>query len=867
MADPASPAGSIPYATKDLLAVGPQRRLRGRRLDQIAFPIGGLGAGSVCLSGRGALVDWEIFNRPGKGNRPAYTFFVLWARREGGEPVTRVLEARPSPPFTGASGVPRQYGAGLPHLTKAAFRGEYPFASVRFQDRDLPLSVSLEAFNPFIPLNPEDSALPVLLLTYTLKNTSKDPVDATLCGSMLNFVGYHHEGPLDLAAPWAGSNVNELITADGFAGLRLTTRKYKPGHPQFGSAVLATPAGHLTYQTRWSREGWFDTLQRFWDQFSSTGRLTDDDSVDPSPDGRTDVGSLAARVHLAPKAQVAVPFLITWHFPQFEHYWGGETSKGTLLSPHYAPRFQDAWEVAAYVVENRDRLETETRRFHSTLFATTVPTHVVDAVSSQLSTLKTNTCQWFADGTFHAFEGCSDREGCCMGSCTHVWNYEQSLAYLFPSLERDMRVTDFKYNTSDDGYMAFRHPMPRGAAFTKGMPAADGQMGCLMKLYREWQLSGDRAFLEELWPHAERALRFAWTQWDRDQDGVMEGIQHNTYDIEFHGPNPMMGTFYLGALRVGAELAAVVGDPEAAARYRDLYECGRAKLDAELWNGEHYIQKYDPQVATKYQFGTGCLSDQLLGQWFSHVVQLGYLLPRKHVRIALRSVFRHNWRSRLADHPNCQRIYALDDEAGLLLCSWPQGGRPQLPFPYSDEVWTGIEYQVAAHLIWEGFLEEGLAVVKGVRDRHDGERRNPWNEPECGHHYARALSSWSLLLALSGFRYSAPDRSIGFAPKLNAERFRTFWSVDSGWGLFSQRIRKGRMACKLRPAYGALRIEVLELAWAGAQGAGVVLEKVACGRERLPATLVVKGDALTVRFSQPVTIGTDQTLQVVILSG
>src|SRR5205807_3167307 len=358
---------------------------------------------------------------------------------------------------------------------------------------------------------------------------------------------------------------------------------------------------------------------------------------------------------------------------------------------------------------------------------------------------------------------------------------EMALAHLFPELERTMRETDFGHNTLDDGRMPFRTLLPlQEGVFWGGwgtaLVAADGQMGCVMKLYREWKLSGDGEFLRRLWPDAKRALAFAWEKrppgddpadrgWDEDMDGVMEGKQHNTYDIEFYGPNTMMGTLYLGALAAAERMARAVGDARAADMYREIFDSGRAKLDRELWGQGFYVQRVpDPKSihveeiehreswyasavgegGIKYQYGDGCLSDQLLGQWFAEVVGLGHLLPAEHVRETLRSIYRHNFKHNFFDHPNTQRIYALNDEKGLLLCSWPNGNRPALPFVYSDEVWTGIEYQVAAHLIYEGMVSEGLAIAKAVRDRYDGQRRNPWNEVECGNHYARALSSWSL---------------------------------------------------------------------------------------------------------------------------
>jgi non-lysosomal glucosylceramidase len=217
------------------------------------------------------------------------------------------------------------------------------------------------------------------------------------------------------------------------------------------------------------------------------------------------------------------------------------------------------------------------------------------------------------------------------------------------------------------------------------------------------------------------------------------------------------------------------------------------------------------EAEPRYQYGPGCLSDQMLGQWFAHVTGLGHLLPEEHVRTTMRSIFKHNFRRDFSTHHNCQRTYALNGEGGLLACSWPNGGRPRYPFPYADEVWTGIEYQVAAHLIYEGMVEKGLAIVQAARSRHDGIARNPWNEFECGHHYARAMSSWSLLLALSGYHYSAPQHRLSFAPRLNAADFRCFFSTGSGWGSFSQKVAGNKMTCTVEVRYGSLTLRTLEL--------------------------------------------------------
>jgi non-lysosomal glucosylceramidase len=207
--------------------------------------------------------------------------------------------------------------------------------------------------------------------------------------------------------------------------------------------------------------------------------------------------------------------------------------------------------------------------------------------------------------------------------------------------------------------------------------------------------------------------------------------------------------------------------------------------------------------APKYQYGKGCLSDQLFGQLCAKVAGLGYLVDPNMVKSGLKSVFKYNFRDPLGDHANMQRIYAVSDESGLLLCSWPRGSRPQFPFVYSDEVWTGIEYQVANHLIYEGMVGDGLKIVRAVRKRYDGIRRNPYNEFECGSHYARAMSSWGLVLSLSGFSYDGVDKTVYLNPQWNKGReMKCFFSTNTVWGVFEY--KSGHL--KLMPIEGQLTV-------------------------------------------------------------
>lgn len=787
----------IPWSPAELRDSTPPGPLTGAALEQVAFPLGGLGTGMVSLGGWGQLRDWEIRNRPAKGASMPQGFFMLRCRNAELD-VTRVLQGPLGGNYTGnGHSAGHDVGQGLPRFRDCSFEGRFPIATVRLSDPAMPLTVELQAFNPFIPLNDKDSGIPCAILIYRLHNPTDRSVEAHIFGNLTNLIGDPAKSP----------RVNRERRAPSLAGLELSVEQTGVVDPSHGSLALACPASNVTIVPRWPQQPWFAALDHYWqacaiEAFPPHFRA--------SGGARTDTGTIGVNVLVAAGGTLEVPFFLTWHFPRVKH-WKVVEVEGQDRTPAwlnwYATQWSDAWDVVRYVADEFPRLRRETQDFCQALFDSTLPWPVLDAVSSQISILKSPTCLRLTDGTFYGFEGCSDTSGCCEGSCTHVWNYAQALPYLFPNLQRSMREADWRYSLLDDGYDTFRMPLPLGTMAEPNFhPAADGQMGTVMQCYREWLISGDDGWLQKMWPRAKRALEFAWMYWDADRDGVMEGMQHNTYDIEYYGPNTMMGSLYLGALRAGALMARQVGDDASAKVYEQLAEQGSAWTDAHLFNGEYYEQQVEPeawrawpqnwrersidkygydsvyQQWPKWQVGQGCLSDQLIGQWYAEMLGLGKLYDQDHVRAALQAIFEHNWRADLSAHANPMRVYAVGDEAGLLLCTWPRGGRPGHPSVYGDEVWCGIEYQVASHMIYEGLVDQGLAIVKGLRARYDGTRRNPWDEIECGHHYVRSMASYSLLLALSGFRYHAGLAQLTLLPKLESNPFRTFFSTDRAWG-------------------------------------------------------------------------------------
>jgi non-lysosomal glucosylceramidase len=565
---------------------------------------------------------------------------------------------------------------------------------------------------------------------------------------------------------------------------------------RYGNMAIATADESITVKPEWLNGAWWDGAHNFWDDFSLDGKLeerSECSAVESKFNFKSNlrIGSLGISKKLGPKEEKTLEFIITWYFPNRPKAWEGhicpaDNNKKEIEKNYYSTIFKDAWHCADYLVTNMDRLEKSSRDFHRALFTSTLPGYVIEALAANITVIRSTTCFRIQDGTFLAWEGCFNNRGSCEGNCTHVWNYAQTMAFLFPELEHSMRKTEFLIETDEEGNMAFRTMQVFGDPKWDMIPATDGQMGTIIRLYRDWKFSGNDELLKLVWDKACKALDFAFTYWDQDGDCVLESQQHNTYDIEFYGPNSLTNSIFFAALKAGSEMAEYLGDKNRAQRYLEAMEKGVRKMDELLWGGEYYIQVIEDVNKYRYQYGKGCLSDQVFGQMLAHLNGLGYILPEEHVKRAVQSIFKYNFRAGMEKHNNVQRTYALNDDRGLLLCSWPFGGRPELPFVYSDEVWSGIEYQVAAHLIFEGFIEEGLSIVKAVRERHDGYNRNPWNEVECGNHYARSMASWSVLIALSGYKFDLVKGEISFKPVINSENFSTFFSTGSSWGIYRQ---------------------------------------------------------------------------------
>ena len=788
---------------------------RGEQLDRIAFPLGGIGAGTVCLTGTGALDGWSIRNRPDLFARlPMVGMLAL-----DGQPE-RVLEG-PVPrwrvhqpwgrDFKGTGTGGEDLGHGLRRCRGATFTARFPFAEVALEQPGWPVQVVLSAWSPFIPSAADDSSLPVAVLEYRIANPGAAAVRGTLSWLSRNLLDPH------------GGDCRVEPRADGFVLL------HHPGERPWERVAVRVACPQAAWvDTAWAAGAW--CLGRM---VPGAGQRARSGRTAVRPDGRSPGASFGVPIDLAAGATTTVRILIAWHAPDSDQRCGQDPGPGADARerhrrgghrPWYAGRFGDVDAVVEDVLPRLDDLGRRSRLFADSLHATTLPAPLLDAVTANLGILRSPTVLRQTDGRLWAWEGSQDAQGSCPGSCTHVWNYAQALPHLFPALERSLRETEFLVSQDAAGHQNFRSSLPIRPADHGFHAAVDGQLGGLMKLHRDWRISGDDAWLRRMWPAAQASFAYACRTWDPEGDGLMDRPRHNTYDIEFSGNDPLSQGFYAGACAAMAAMAAAMGeDPES---YRATGVRAAAGL-ASCWNGAWLVQRradpsgwtpkpgcpefglrndpvVGPIIAAEgplYQVGEAVMTDGCTGVWLADACGLGTACDPAILAGQAEAVWRHNFRTSMQDHECAQRgDYAFGDDAGLLIASWPNGGRPTIPFPYSDEAWTGQEYAVACQLLRLGRSEEAERIVAAARDRHDGRKRNPFDDEECGHWYARAMSAYDLLRAASGVRYDARDGVLHVAPAIPGD-FTSFLAWDGGFGTVSVR----GATVEVRAAVGELK--------------------------------------------------------------
>jgi non-lysosomal glucosylceramidase len=883
--------------------VGDVTELTGIAARHVAMPLGGIGAGQIAIGADGGLRQWQISNQINHVGFVPDSFFAI--RATSAEPpldVLRILQSRevlgwePDPtPLVTDDFIPADQRRLLnvaQGVDRTIFRGTYPFAQIQYEDAALPVDVQLEALSPFVPLDTDASGLPAIIFTFTLRNTWHLQINGCLAATQQNAVGWDGLTPISgNHCPLYGGNTNRVRYRPDSVAIVMDNPSLPDDHPGAGQMVLTALNADARTFDRWSTP---EQLIRFLEGFNQNARFAGRNygqermyrnapvlPVGPSPAGTTWNGALAVPFSVGPGETTTITFVLAWHFPNrylnFDQF-GHDMSFGRSrfwLGNAYATRFGDALDVAEHVVRNLPELDETSRAWAKQFQDSTLPPWLAETLAAQGSLIRSPTTFWTADRTFFGFEGGLGAStgmwnatfgGSCPLNCTHVWNYEMAVSKLFPQLERSMRETDFEHAQAPEGYIPHRTILPlylpqfwNRPIGGPTNPALDGMLGAVLKTYREVRQSGDRDWLHRLWPRVHKLLDYILATWDPDDDGVLQGEQGNTYDIAFFGPNMYIGALWLAALRAGEELAKLESDDEYARHLRDRFERGRDNYDSLLWNGEYYVQIIDESAPPEDQFGEGCLADQLFGQWWAHLLDLGYLLPEEHVKTTLRSIVHYNFRKGFQGFEHGFRVYADRDDSGLLVCTWPKGGRPDVPVRYCDEVWTGIEYQVAAHCIMEGMVDDGIELLQALRRRYDGSRRNPYNEIECGDHYSRAMAGWSVSEAISGLRYDATRDAIRFAPMIASGSTRLPFITGTGWGAYVTDTDESGYHAEINCVYGNLPLQSLSVGGIGAGIADVCLDGQSVAHE---ATW--NGDNLSLTFEDRIQVSAGSQLTVTV---
>ncbi|MDO6719788.1 GH116 family glycosyl-hydrolase [Psychrosphaera sp. 1_MG-2023] len=810
-----------------LTAPGTTQVYENEYLEAINFTVGGIGSGAIQFDGKARPKIWQI-----ACNFPEIevedTFLAIRAQSPGAVPITKALQTEAA-------------GAFKP-MQALKFEGEYPFAKYNFEDKELPVDVSLNVFNPFTPMDLKNSSIPCAIYQVTVTNNNAHSVTVDILSSQKNALGYAN----DKNGKY-GTNQNKLVTKNGATMLHMTRANNNKA-----DMVLMTLSDGATGTAQWKSN---EALKR---EFTEKGAITGPITSGPSSEGKSVNGALIAPLKLAPGETQTVSFVLTWSFSETLHGTIFTAPKGKPWSrtgQMYNNWWSDALDVAAYVQTNFADLTRRTRQFHDSLYASTLPVWLIDRCSSQLAVLRSQTCWWSKDGYFGAWEGCNPNSGCCQANCTHVWHYAQSHARLLPELGRIMREQDYDMQF-EDGLLPYRHNNTK--------PAADGHFGTILNTYREHLCSKDNKWLKEQWPRVKKAIEWGIKEWDPERIGYTKNEQHNTLDGQLDGCSSWIGSLYLTSLEASARMAEIVGETALAVEYRRIRTMGKQLQNDRLWNGEYYIQESENKPIQNYL--DGCHIDQILGEWWADQINIDRNYPKSRSKKAMQSLLKYNFRADFYGQSLKPRQYCEIDDGGMKMITWPNGPQPIPGMKYGDEVMTGFEYGAAVSMIQNDMLIDGLMLLKVVADRYDGRLRtegvsdvkngpwgysgNPYGDDECGKYYGRSLSVWSALTALQGFKYDGPAAVIGFNPVFTPEAHVSFFTAALGYGLFKQTISSNTINCAMSLQEGEMNVKEINL---GSKNA-IKRVEVQLNSKQIAASYVYKNDELIINLAKEITL-------------
>ena len=856
-------------------------------------PLGGIGTGFVEIRADGCFYEWQIFNSgPWAQNARSTTtlptqgpqllrFLLRTQKASGGVAQVRRLYLRADDnelytlPF-------------VQDVDSIDYSAWYPMTGLRYNDATIPVWVSAEVFSPFIPGNARDSATPGFHFVYSLENKSDEAVEVSLAGFMDN--------PLASALE-ERRLTNTVSQKSGVTSLLLDTAAQSEFPSGIGNMCFSVTGGEHSYVggtfeeyglaglCRWRTERAHTMTLTILDEFQRSGRLpnakaTTDPSLDlptiaeidamsasdvqrrmkdlsadallarvfgeahaANPDGgepadrsllkevRNNLtadnrgrhmtwgtGALASTIKLKPREKAEIRFTMSWYFP---HHLSQD---GREIGHMYANWYTSAADVNRFLCAQYDRHRAATGKFARTLTETSCGDAMAFAWSSQMSTLVVNTW-WTKDGGYAVWEGL----GCCGLSTTDV-DYQGSfpIVALFPELKLSQMKRIIAHQ-NELGQVPHNYDGDLDKV-DRGFARVDMNPQFVMMAYRDYLWTGNKEYLTALWPNLVRAMAFTESL-DTNGDGLPDrDTSLQTYDQwGMRGTPSYIASLWIGALHAGVKMAEAVDKTDQAKHWEELLTKASSSFDALLFNGEYYSLWVDGKTRDEL-----CMTDQICGEWFSHLIGLETTISEKNFKASVESILKYNFNPEFGLH----NATAPKGGAGLLALTNVQAGG----------LWSGIEFAFASFLMDHGRYADGVRIVEATHRRYLRAGR-PWNHVECGGHYSRAMSSWATMLAASGFKPNVPNQTLSIVPGAPGN-FRAPWVTASGFGTISRTGKRMSIHC----AYGTLGLRRLKLPMAA--GAARI------GAKPLAAHATKDGEGVKLEFSSPVSLGAGQTLTI-----
>ncbi|MEO5889052.1 MAG: GH116 family glycosyl-hydrolase [Ferruginibacter sp.] len=826
-------------------------------LQYIGMPVGGINCGTLYLGGDGRLWLWDIFNKNQEGVEPKVVLFDDGTKevkkiksRDGACYVQPSKDIRPLEQgfaikikYKGVTVIKRFH---QDDWEEVKFEATYPVAVIHYSDSKIPIEIKLTAFSPFIPLDEDNSNIPVTIQSFEIKNAGKEAVQVEITGWLENAVN-----KFSATETTDGRRTNKVISDKKNVFVLSTfdaTDKSKLAEAgDTGSMCLsymgAGAKGIASFQQPFSTEL---TDQKTTNEFSVN-------AVEKLVAGIT-----TNTVQLLPGKSVKKEFAISWCFPNVgKRIAVPDAATGN----YYLNKFSNAFEVATYVARQFPYLAAQTKLWKNTWYDSTLPWWLSERTFSNISTLATTTSHRFKTGRSWAWEGV----GACEGNCTHVWQYAQAVGRIFPAIEKDNRQrVDLGLSLMEDGGIWFRGEYEK-------RPAIDGQAGTVLRIYREHQMSSDDSFLRANWNKIKRAIQFIINQ-DRNRDGMEDNPMENTLDAVWDGEIAWIVGLCVAAVKAGEMMAIEMNDESFALTCREYAEKGRRNMESKLFNGEYFIHRPDAEKGRKKlgAYNT-CHIDQVYGQSWAFQVGLGRVLDKEKTVSALQALWKYNFKTDVGpyikDHTG-GRPYALPGEAGMIMNTNPSneakpyGEDTTWQLGYFHECMSGFEHQVASHMMAEGMTDEAMILTRAIHDRYHAFKRNPFNEIECSDHYARAMASYGTFVTACGFEYHGPKGFIAFSPKWNKGDFKAPFVTAKGWGTYTQKFQKAQMIYSLELKYGHLQLKNIRLQKANKGEAKKVTAMIGTKKIQVEHRQIAANILLD--FKELVNIRTNQTLIITI---